>query len=133
MNNILSISSKFWLGLFVVSMFLGIFPAVAAPPGLQITIGTFSPHFSPKLARIKTGMTISWINPTTTLHSITDDGCITDQRCAFDSGPIGPNQTFILNNLPPGSYSYHCSFHPIMRGNLVVLESGVTSETSSSL
>ena len=129
MNNLYSIWSKFGLGLFIVSMFLGIFPAVAAPPGLRITIGTFLPHFSPKLARIKTGTTVSWINPTATLHSITHDECATGQRCAFDSGPIGPNQTFHLRDLPPGSYPYHCSFHPIMRGVVVVLESDVSSKT----
>ena len=128
MNNFHSILSKFVLALFAVSLFMGIFPVVAAPPGLRITIGTFSPHFSPKLARIKTGTSISWINPTTTLHSITHDGCITGQQCAFDSGPMGRNQTFSINDLPPGSYPYHCSFHPIMRGFVVVLESDVSSK-----
>lgn len=129
MNNFRGILTKIALVLLMVAMCLGTFPTIAAPPGLRITIGTFSPHFSPKLAKIKTGTTISWENPTATLHSITHDGCTTGQRCAFDSGPIGPNQTFSISDLPPGSYPYHCSFHPIMRGILVVLETGVASET----
>ncbi len=129
MNKLHRILSNFWLVLFVGSMFFVIFPAVAASPGLRITIGTFSPHFSPNFANIKTGTTISWENPTTQLHSITHDACTTGHRCAFDSGPIGPNQTFSINDLPPGSYPYHCSFHPNMRGILVVRESDVASET----
>ncbi len=129
MNNRHRILTEIVLILLMVAMCLGAFPTIAAPPGLRITIGTFSPHFSPKLAEIKTGTTITWENPTAILHSITHDGCTTGQRCAFDSGPIGSNQTFSIHDLPPGSYPYHCSFHPIMRGILVVLKSDIASET----
>ncbi len=115
--------------LLMVSMFLlGSF-ASAAPPTVRITISTFSPHYSPKLVHIETGTPISWVNRTSTLHSITHDGCTTGQQCVFDSGPIGPNGTFKINHLPPGSYPYHCWFHPIMRGVLVVLESDLSSES----
>ena len=78
---------------------------------------------------VRTGTTISWENPTSNLHSITEDGCRRNETCAFDSGPIGPNQTFTLVQLPPGQYSYHCSYHPIMRGVLVVVEQGLPEET----
>ena len=119
------------LGLVLLIMstfFMGPF-ASAAPSTLRITIGTFSPHFSPELVHIGMGTPISWVNPTTALHSITHDGCTTGQRCAFDSGPIGPNQTFQIDHLPAGSYPYHCTFHPIMRGVLVVLEPDLSSES----
>jgi len=117
------------LVLLVMSMFLlGSF-ASAAPPTLRITISTFPPHYSPELVHIGTGTPISWENRTSTLHSITHDGCNTWQRCAFDSGPIGPNGTFQIDHLPPGSYPYHCTFHPIMRGVLVVLESDLSSKS----
>ena len=115
--------------LLVVPMSLGISSATATQAGFSITIGTFWPHYSPNLAKIQSGTTISWENPTATLHSITHDGCQTGEQCAFDSGPLGPRRTFTLDALPPGSYPYHCSFHPIMRGVLVVLESGGASET----
>lgn len=101
----------------------------AAPLTQRITIGTFSPHYSPKLVHIETGRSISWVNRTSTLHSITHDGCITGQRCAFDSGPIGPYGTFQIEHLLPGSYPYDCSFHPIMRGVLVVRASSLSSES----
>ena len=117
------------LVLLMVGMFLMGSFAVAAPSALRIVIGTFAPYYSPTLVHIGTGTPISWDNPTADLHSITHDGCKTGERCAFDSGPLGPNGTFTVPHLPPGSYSYHCSFHPIMRGVLVVVESGSSSET----
>ena len=103
--------------------------AIAAPPVQWISISTFSPYYSPELAQIGTGTPISWKNTTATLHSITHDGCTTGERCAFDSGPIGPSGTFTVHDLSPGSYSYYCSFHPIMRGVLVVLESDTPHTT----
>lgn len=99
------------------------------PSSLRITLGTFSPYYSPKFVHIRTGTPISWENPTADLHSITHDGCKNGERCAFDSGPLGPNGTFTVRHLPPGHYSYHCSFHPIMQGTLVVTESDTSSET----
>jgi len=111
------------VGIFLMGSF-----AVAAPSALRITIGTFAPYYSPTRVHIGTGTPISWYNPTADLHSITHDGCKTGEQCAFDSGPLGPNGTFMVPHLPPGSYSYHCSFHPIMRGVLVVVESDSSSE-----
>jgi plastocyanin len=112
------------VGIFLMSSF-----AIGAPSALRITIGTFAPYYSPTFVHIGKGTPISWDNPTADLHSITHDECKTGERCAFDSGPLGPNGTFTVRHLPPGSYSYHCSFHPIMRGVLVVVESGSSSET----
>lgn len=103
--------------------------STAAPPTLKITIATFFPYYSPQSVHIETGIPVSWENPTANLHSITHDGCLTSGWCAFDSGPIGPNQTFTVQQLPAGYYPYHCTYHPIMRGVLVVRESGYSGET----
>ncbi len=100
-----------------------------ATPSRLITLGTFSPYYSPKLAKIETGTSISWTNPTGNLHSITHDACKTGDRCAFDSRALGPNQTFTVINLLPGRYSYHCTFHPIMRGTLIVMTPAIPTDT----
>jgi len=115
--------------LLILSLFLIGHSALAAPSTFRITIGTFFPYYSPEVVHIRTGTSVSWENPTADLHSITHDGCQTGEACAFDSGPLGPNRTFSLRQLPPGHYSYHCSFHPIMRGTLVVTEPHAPSET----
>lgn len=128
-TNFLRTLSRIGFVILVYVLFAVLSPAIASLPGLRITIQTFSPHFSPTLAKTVTGTTISWENPTSTLHSITHDGCQKMEKCAFDSGPLGPNRTFSIDALPPGQYPYHCSFHPIMRGALVVLESDSNHET----
>lgn len=118
------IPSLLLVGFFIIGSL-----AVAAPSTLRITIGTFAPYYSPAFVHINTSTSIFWDNPTAVLHSITHDGCKKGDRCAFDSGPLGPNGTFTVYHLPPGSYPYHCSFHPIMRGVLVVQEPDSPSET----
>ena len=117
------------LGLLLISLLVISPLAVAAPSAFRITVGTFFPYYSPELVHVGTGTPISWENPTSDLHSITHDGCKSGEHCAFDSGPLGPNGTFTVRHLPPGYYPYHCSFHPIMRGILVVTESDTTNET----
>ena len=67
-------------------------------------------------------------NPTGTHHTITHDGCLGPGACAFDSGSIGPDGTFEISGLPPGLYSYHCTLHPIMRGTVVIVAAGSSSE-----
>jgi len=103
--------------------------SLGASSTLRITLGTFAPYYSPNFVHIKIGTPISWENPTADLHTITHDGCKAGARCAFDSGPLGPNGTFTLGYLPPGQYTYHCAFHPIMQGTLVIIEPNTSSET----
>ncbi len=119
------------LGILLSSMFVmaTLAPAVSSPVPLRITIGTFFPYYSPSTVRIGFGTPIFWENPTADLHSITHDACRTHELCAFDSGALGPNRTFTLNQLPPGYYPYYCTFHPIMRGVLVVHEPDPSGET----
>ncbi len=117
------------LRLFLTSLVVMTSLAIAAPSTARITIRTFAPYYSPTLIRISTSTSISWDNPTGALHSITHDECQRGADCAFDSGPLGPNSTFTIPHLPPGSYYYHCSFHPIMQGILIVQDPDSPSET----
>jgi len=117
------------LGLLQVSLLIIGSVAIAAPSPLHITVGTFAPYYSPTFVRVGPNTPISWNNPTGALHSITHDGCKDGARCAFDSGPLGPNRTFTVHLLSPGFYPYHCSFHPIMRGVLEVIDSHPFNDT----
>ena len=116
------------IGLFVMTIVMIASFSFAAQPTRWITITTFTPYYSPTVVQIGVGTSISWENPTTTVHSITHDGCNGGERCAFDSGALGPNGTFTVPHLQPGSYSYHCVYHPIMRGVIVVSESDPPNE-----
>lgn len=86
----------------------------------HITMEQPSPYYTPVVASIQTGDRIQWDNKTPTVHTVTHDDCLTKQICIFDSGAVHPGQSFSLSNLPPGTYSYHCRLHPIMRGTLIV-------------
>jgi plastocyanin len=45
---------------------------------------------------------------------------ITGDDKAWDSGPVTPGASFSMTFTQPGTYAYHCSFHPFMHGTVVV-------------
>ncbi len=86
----------------------------------QIAIHAEPPFFSPNHLRISLDTTLTWKNHTREAHSIVADDCQSRSRCSFDSGVIRPEQQFVLTQLAPGQYPYHCGLHPFMRGRLTI-------------
>jgi len=113
----------------IAALLLTALPGTATPMQFLITIDDASPYFSPKAAAVTIGTPIRWDNLTPTEHTITHDGCVTDETCAFDSSTMLPNARFTIDSLQPGRYPYHCRVHPIMRGMLTVIESSLPSQT----
>ena len=101
---------------------LSSFPGLATPPSFQIIIESAAPYFLPASAKVGPGSPIRWDNPTPSYHTVTHDGCLTEELCAFDSGSLPPNESYAIPGLPPGRYPYHCRLHPIMRGTLTVTD-----------
>jgi plastocyanin len=66
--------------------------------------------FAPKVVDIKAGDSVVWTNTGTLEHSVTADGG------AFDTGLIKPAGTFERKFDTPGTYAYHCTPHPWMKG-----------------
>jgi plastocyanin len=78
-----------------------------------VTISNFK--FSPGTITIKRGAQVTVTNSDSTAHTATsDDGS------SFDTGDIDPGSSKTITVSKPGSYSYHCSIHPFMHGELVV-------------
>lgn len=98
--------------------------AGAAPAQPTIRMDVLWPYYHPSVAQVPAQTTIEWANPTSLPHTVTHDGCPAGP-CAFDSGPVDPGALFSLPGLPAGRYPYHCSFHPVMRGVIVVQDRGV--------
>ncbi|HLX60317.1 MAG TPA: cupredoxin family copper-binding protein [Planctomycetota bacterium] len=63
---------------------------------------------------INVGDTVTWTNNDSVTHEpVSDTG-------AFDTGPIAPGQSASFTFTSAGTYSYHCSIHPFMKGTVIV-------------
>jgi plastocyanin len=78
-----------------------------------ITISNFK--FSPGTLRVQDGARIKVANDDSTTHTVTaDDGH------SFDSGSVNSGASTTIGAPAAGTYSYHCTIHPFMKGKLVV-------------
>jgi plastocyanin len=68
--------------------------------------------FSPATIEIKKGNTVEWKNDDITPHTATS--------AAFDSGSIASDAGWRHTFTQAGSFPYYCTFHPEMKGTVVV-------------
>ncbi len=87
--------------------------AQPAPSGSAVTIRDFS--FNPGTLTVKAGTTVTWTNQDGPTHRI-----ISDDFTTFASSPLPTGASFTFTFVNPGSYPYHCSIHPSMKGTVVV-------------
>ena len=94
-------------------------------PGVPVSIQSGSAvnstttYYSPTTITVVIGVnnTVTWTNNDDATHTVTaDDG-------SFDSGFLNQGQTWSYTFTTPGTYAYHCSIHPWMKGTVIV-ESG---------
>ena len=93
-------------------------PAVSSVS--TIAMQDHDPFYNPSRATVVAGQSVQWHNQSNVPHTITHDGCLRGEFCAFESGPIHPDEQFTASHLLPGDYPYHCNIHPFMRGMVVV-------------
>ena len=73
--------------------------------------------FSPDSLTVAPGAVVTVRNEDSVTHTLTDK---TDQT-AFNTGPVGPNQTKTFKAPDKaGSYAFFCTIHQYMTGTLVV-------------
>lgn len=70
--------------------------------------------YGPNMLQARTNQAIAFVNDDAEPHTVTG------KHGAFDSGPIDAGATWVHRFTRPGTYSYICSFHPYMRGSIVV-------------
>ena len=58
--------------------------------------------------------TVVWTNKDSTPHTVTSTTKL------FDSGNMNAGDTFTFTFTTPGTYSYVCSYHPWMKGTVIV-------------
>jgi len=86
----------------------------AAPTGPVARAGMRNLAFVPGTITIQAGTTVEWTNNDPLSHSVTsDDG-------SFASGLIGSGRKWRHTFATPGTYTYHCTPHPFMKGTVIV-------------
>ncbi len=68
--------------------------------------------YSPAQLVIRVGQSVTWVNQGADGHDVTGS----DWR----SGPLTPQQGYTRSFAQPGTYPYECTFHPEMRGSIIV-------------
>jgi plastocyanin len=58
--------------------------------------------------------TLKWVNNDNAPHTVTANDA------SFDSGNVAPGQSFTFTFTTPGTYQYHCVYHPWMTGTVIV-------------
>jgi plastocyanin len=77
--------------------------------------------YSPTTINIQPGTTVRWTNNGQAPHTVTSDGA-----GQFNSGQIASNTWWQFTFNTPGTYNFHCDFHPTMKGTVNVLAPGST-------
>jgi plastocyanin len=70
--------------------------------------------YSPSARVVLRGSRIRWINSGNSVHSVVSD----ENR--FTSSSLANGDAFEYMFLQAGTFAYHCSFHPDMRGTVLV-------------
>lgn len=88
--------------------------ATAGSPAVQNTVTMKSLAFTPSTLTVKQGANVTWGNADSTTHTVTSDMGL------FDSGNLNPGDSFMHQFNATGTFPYHCSIHPSMKGTIVV-------------
>lgn len=79
----------------------------------QINISIKDFLFNPWEVTIKVWSTITWTNEDSMHHTVTADG-------KFDSWELNKGETFSYTFNDVGTYDYICTYHPSMKGKIIV-------------
>lgn len=91
--------------------------ATAAPAAVEIAVAQFK--YTPARLEIAAGGTVRWLNSDEILHTATA-GAPGQLSGAFDGEMPGAGTAFQFTFSEPGSYTYFCSRHDFMTGEVVV-------------
>ena len=95
-----------------IAMLLATGVALAADPPRD-TVVMDGTSYAPATLTVKRGTTVAFVNKDPFPHTVTSPG-------HFDSKAIGAGKTWKFNAKKAGRFDYICTFHPNMKGALVV-------------
>lgn len=91
-------------------------PSQASMSTDKVSISNFS--FSPSSITVKKGTTVTWTNLDDTNHTVTEN----DGKQGPASASLAKNATYAFTYTQTGTFSYHCTFHPMMVATVTVTE-----------
>jgi plastocyanin len=94
-------------------------PVSAANRGVKMGEANERYFFAPATQYANVGDTVTWTNGTDVAHTVASDS---GSELASDS--IGDGATFGHTFTAEGTFAYHCTIHPYMKGTIVVLAAG---------
>ena len=118
----------------LILVFLGIVGLVAvsgctssnnqtSSSGNTVTIQNMA--FNPSTLNVQVGTVVTWLNKDSTSHRVVSDSGV------FDSGDLTNGQSYNFTFSQAGSFPYHCSIHPSMKGTIVVSTSAPSTTTTT--
>ena len=100
----------------VVALVIAIVAALPSTAlGVSQTVVIQSFAFGPPSATIAPGESITWRNSDGPTHTATSD-----RAGVFDTGQLVTGQIKTVTFASAGTYAYHCSIHPAMKGTITV-------------
>jgi plastocyanin len=84
----------------------------------SVTVTIDHHAFAPSALTIAVGTTVIWKNADDTPHTVTD------KSGGFRSAGLDTGDSFSHTFATPGDYTYFCSLHPFMVGEIVVKPAG---------
>lgn len=76
------------------------------------TVSVVSFAYKPGTLHVKRGGSVTFANHANTAHTATGAG--------FDTKRISPGKSKTVHLTHKGTFSYHCTIHPFMKGKIVV-------------
>jgi amicyanin len=86
---------------------------VVVPAQAAVAIQNFA--FNPASVTVKAGTTVTWTNADSASHTVTSDS-----GSLMKSALLATGQSYSVTFTTPGTFTYHCSVHPMMHGTVVV-------------
>jgi plastocyanin len=84
--------------------------------GTTGSVAIYNFAFMPPTMTIPVGVTVTWSNADGVMHTVTGDG----MTPAFDSGDVATGGSYSFTFSAGGTFPYHCSIHPAMKGSITV-------------
>lgn len=121
----MKISKRLWMTVLFLTVVLGLTlmtwsqtPAADAPSAkgatrAEVKIDNFS--FGPQKLKVAVGTTVTWVNRDDVPHTV-----VSDDKSTFKSKALDTDEQFSFTFTKPGTYSYFCSVHPKMTGEVTV-------------